>query len=123
MNNRKQEIYSLLDSMTANEFDDYIKNRVDINSTTLNYLNHMKKYKEYKNETTHLQKLINKSYGEIQNLFTVGEANIIAMILYYSLHDKYDIKDFCELFKNILKGNKTLRECTYDIMKDFDIKT
>lgn len=123
MNNRKQEIYILLDSMTANEFDDYIKNRVDTNKTALDYLNHMKKYKEYKNETIHLQRLVNKSYEGIQDLFTVGEANIIAMILYYSLHDKFNVKDFCNIFRDMLKRDEKLREFTYDIMKDFDIKT
>lgn len=119
MNNRKQKIYSLLDSMTANELDDYIKNRVGINKTTIDTLTHIQKYKEYKNETTHLQRLVNKSYEGIQNLFVIGEANIIAMVLYYSLHDEFNVKNFCDVFRDMLKKDKVLREFTYDIMKDF----
>ena len=119
MNNRKQQINSFLNSLTTKELDTYLKEN-KINKNHVEELEILTKYRQYKHTESHFQKLYNKTYNSINNLYFLGEANIIATILYYSLQESFDIKDFVKMFNKLLENNKELKEYVYEIMKDFN---
>lgn len=117
MNNRKQQINSLLSSLTSKELEEYLKEN-NINKDKLHQLETMKIYYEHKNRNTHMQKLLSEMNNS-GNMYLLGEANIIAYIIYYGLHKEFKVKDFVQGFDNMLKSDNKLKEYVYEIMKDF----
>jgi len=115
MNNRKQQINSFLNSLTSTELNTYLKEN-KINRDAIRGLELLQKHKENKKEDSHLQKLINKNCdisSIYENMFRIGQSQIIAYILYYGLQKDFKIEDFVEFFKNIMD-----KEMVYEIMKD-----
>jgi len=118
-NNRKQKVYSILDSLTQTELDNYIKDKnIDLEKDKLiNKLNELRKPK------THWEKAaqkINDDFGKVLNsYFNLGRAWIIAFVLQCFYDDKYKIADLKSYLYAIIKDNPELKEMVYDCMKDF----
>lgn len=119
MNNRKQQIESFLDSLTLKEISTYLKDK-EINKENLRLLEILEKHKGYKGKANHQQQLVNQIYSNINDMYLLGEANIIAAILYYGLHKDFNIKDFVKVYDGMLKDDFKLKEYVYEIMKDLD---
>ena len=119
MNNRKRQVQSLLDGLTLKEIEDYLEDN-KINKDKLNSLELLKKYKEYKGDTSHRQKLANQVFNNIEDIYLLGQANIISAILYYGLHKDFNVKDFVKVYDEMLKEDSKLKEFVYESMKDYD---
>ena len=123
MNNRKQKINSLLDSLTQKEINDYIKER------NIDKLSKINKFKESLNkisdtkQDTHFHTIgdeIGKELNEGMNkYYKMGQAWMIAFVLECFYDNKYKIKDLQWYLKEIMKQDDTLKEYVYEIMKDF----
>jgi hypothetical protein len=118
LNNRKQQIFSVLDSLTANELEKYIEER-KLNNKFQGLLNKIKEYRE----PTHLQRLINKCSKDVDSIYEkyyhLGEARILAYFLYVLCHKDFETKECKILINKMLEDSQELKEMTYDIMKDF----
>ena len=117
MNNRKQEIFSVLDSLTANELEKYIEER-KLNNKFQGLLNKIKEHRE----PTHFQKLANECSKNVSSAYDkyyyLGEANMLAYFLHVLCHHDFNTKECKELLMKTLKDNQELKEMTYEIMKD-----
>ncbi|HHU55746.1 MAG TPA: hypothetical protein GXZ48_03530 [Acholeplasmataceae bacterium] len=118
-NNRKQKVYSILDSLTQTELDNYIKERkinlkVDKLMETLNKI---------KKPESHYARIIQKINDDFSNILTsyynLGMAWVIAFVLESFYDDKYKIKDLKLYLHEIMKNNSELKDMAYDCMKDF----
>ena len=120
-NNRKQKVYSMLDSITRTELENYILDNKYINTKTkelLELLDRVKANKEYSQSDKILNKLNNNFQQSLNNYYKFGMANIIAFVLECFYDKKYKIKDLQQYLKAIIDGDKELKEYVYDIMKD-----
>ena len=121
MNNRKQKINSILDSLTSKEIEQYLSER-KINKKKTELLQILQKNKDQKGELTHLQKLFSEviNYQPYEKMFDLGQANVIAMIFHYGLHKDFTMKEFIKGMRNSFDDNQRLKNFVYDIMKDLN---
>lgn len=118
MNNRKQKVYSMLDSLTSKELEDYMSNK-KINSNFDKLLQKLRNNKPETHFNKHLEDA-QKDFGIIFNkYYKLGVAWVIALVLECFYNDKYKIKDIQSYMKNLIKDDDELKEYVYDIMKDF----
>jgi hypothetical protein len=119
MNNRKQQINSLLNSITSKELDNYIRENQIHNKELIN------NFKKVKNTApdSHMDKImsgISDNFGKVLNsYYKAGQAWVIAFVLECFYNDKYKISDLQKYMKALIKDNKELKEYVYEIMKDF----
>jgi len=121
-NNRKQKIYSILDSLTRTELEKYISDKKLINTKSkelLELFNRVKVNREYNHSQIILNKLSKNLQETLDGYYKMGEAHIIAFVLECFYDKKYKIKDLKEYLKTMIDGDKKLKEYVYDIMKDF----
>ena len=122
MNNRKQKVYSLLDSLTEKELENYLKDR-KINLATNELLRRFKKYKSDNIESNHYGRMCKSVNGDLENIISkynkLGMAWVIAFIFACFYDEKYKIKDIKDCLKDLIDDNQELKEYVYDIMKDF----
>ena len=116
--NRKQQVNAFLNGVTSSELEEYLQEN-EISEESNKCFQLMKMYKEHHNETTHIQKLVNGTYKNMNNLYMLGEAYIIAMVMYYGLHKDFTVKMFVESFDDMFKTDEILKEYVYEIIKDF----
>ena len=118
MNNRKQKIYSLLDSLSQKELEDYIKDR-KMNNKIKEMLDTINKYKE----SNHFVKLSNSITGNLNDIIIkyhkLGQAYTIAFVLECFYDQKYKLTDLRTYLKAQIDDDKELKEYVYDCMKDF----
>lgn len=118
MNNRKQQINSLLNSLTEREIDEYVKDK-KININKLKLLERIK----FNKPIDHRHKISNdigSSFNkDIEKMYKLGTAYIIAFVLVCFYDDKYKILDLKQYLKAMIDGDKKLKEYVYDCMKDF----
>ena len=118
-NNRKQKVYSVLDSLSQNELEKYMSEREFINTD----IKRMMEKIQTNRETNHYNTLASKISKDIDNNFRsfykFGQAWIIAFVLECFYDKKYKIADLKEYLKAIIDGDKELKEYVYDLMKDF----
>jgi hypothetical protein len=119
MNNRKQKVFSMLDSLTKKEIYDYIKERNIIAKGMKEDLSRIAKTKQ----PSHFETLSNNITGNLNeilsNHYRLGEAYIVAFVLECFYDNKYKIKDLQWYLKEMIKADETLKEYVYEIMKDF----
>jgi len=118
MEDRKQEINKLLDSLTLNEIDEYIKDRHIIDDKLKKMLEKIKSNRP----DNHSQKIFKNLYSpinkSIEDIYKLGIAAIISQILYY-YNDNYKISELHKYLKDYIKQDEILKEYVYEIMKDF----
>ena len=118
MNNRKQEVFTMLDSLTSKEIEDYIADRkIDVNLKKL-----LEKIKEDRPEThfATISNNINKKFVDIVNqYYQLGLAYVIALVLECFYDDKYKTKDIQSYLKAMMNSDNQLKEYVYDLMKDY----
>lgn len=118
-NNRKQKVYSLLDSLSQNELEKYMSEREFINAGVKKMIEKIK----INREPNHYNILISKIGVDIDKNFNsfykLGQAWIIAFVLECFYDKKYKIADLKEYLKVMIDGDKQLKEYVYDLMKDF----
>jgi hypothetical protein len=118
-NNRKQKVYSLLDSLSQNELEKYMSERDFINADI------KRKFAKIKNsrEPNHYDILTSKIGVDIdknfKSFYKIGQAWIIAFVLECFYDKKYKIADLKEYLKALIDDDKELKEYVYDLMKDF----
>lgn len=118
-NNHKQKVYSVLDSLTQKELEQYMKDRnINLKRDSI-----VDKLSRFRKTDTHREKISQdistKFSNNLQSYYSFAQANIITFILEYLYDDTYKIKDLKEYLHEIMKSNKELKEMVYDIMKDF----
>ena len=121
-NNRKQKIYSILDSLTRTELEKYISDKKLINTKSkelLELFNRVKVNREQNNLQIISSNLSKNLQETIDGYYKMGEAYIIAFVLECFYDKKYKIKDLKEYLKTMIDHDKKLKEYVYDIMKDF----
>jgi hypothetical protein len=120
MNNRKQKIYSLLDSLSQKELEDYMKDR-KLNKKAREMLELINRYKEGK--PNHFVKISNSIAGNLNDIICkyhkLGQAYTIAFVLEYFYNQKYKLADLKTCMKETMDRDKDLKEYVYDCMKDF----
>ena len=118
-NNRKQKVYSILDSLTQKELEQYIKDR----NINLNHNELFQKINKIKKPNSHYERINNKINEDFSNVlnsyYQLGMAWVIALVLECFYDDKYKIKDLKTYLYELMKNNKELKEMVYDCMKDF----
>lgn len=118
-NNRKQKVYSLLDSLSQNELEKYMSEREFINAGVKKMIEKIK----INREPNHYNILASKIGVDIDKNFNsfykLGQAWIIAFVLECFYDKKYKIADLKEYLKAIIDNDKELKEYVYDLMKDF----
>jgi len=122
MNNRKQKIYSVLDSITKTELENYISDKKLMKTKSkemLELFNRVKVNREQNNLQIISSNLSKNLQETIDGYYKMGEAYIIAFVLECFYDKKYKIKDLKEYLKTMIDGDKKLKEYVYDIMKDF----
>jgi len=120
-NNRKQKVYSMLDSITRTELDTYISDNNLMKTKSkelLELLDRVKVNREYNHSQIISNKLGKNLQETIDGYYKMGEAYIIAFVLECFYDKKYKIKDLQQYLKAIIDGDKELKEYVYDIMKD-----
>jgi len=121
-NNRKQKIYSVLDSLTRTELENYISDNKLMNTKSkemLELFNRVKVNREYNHSQIILSNLNKNLQETLDGYYKMGEAYIIAFVLECFYDKKYKIKDLKEYLKTMIDHDKKLKEYVYDIMKDF----
>jgi hypothetical protein len=117
METRKKEINNLLDSITINEIDDYIKDRHIINDDYKKMIERIK----INRPDTHFQKIVNNIHDPVSKgleyMYKFGMAIMMSRILFY-YSNKYKISDLQDEIKNTISNDKILKEYVYDYMKD-----
>ena len=120
-NNHLQKIYSVLDSLTQTELDQYIQDR----KINVKYNQLFSKLNKISRPDTHYLKWVHK-INETSNINNVlnsylflGEAWIIAFVLECFYDEKYKVKDIQSYMKALIKDNPELKDMVYDLMKDF----
>ena len=122
MNNRKQKIYSVLDSITKTELENYISDKKLMKTKSkemLELFNRVKVNREQNNLQIISSNLSKNLQETIDGYYKMGEAYIIAFVLECFYDKKYKIKDLKEYLKTMIDHDKKLKEYVYDIMKDF----
>jgi predicted DNA-binding ArsR family transcriptional regulator len=119
MNNRKQQIYSFLNSITSKELENYIKDNKIHNKNVQELMDKIKSSKS----KTHQDKIfndINEGFGKhLSSYYKSGQAWVIAFVLECFYNDKYKISDLQEYLKAMMNSDKEVKEYVYEIMKDF----
>ena len=121
-NNRKQKIYSVLNSLTRTELENYISDKKLMKTKSkelLELFNRVKVNREQNNLQIISSNLSKNLQETIDGYYKMGEAYIIAFVLECFYDKKYKIKDLKEYLKTMIDGDKKLKEYVYDIMKDF----
>lgn len=120
MNNRKQQVVSMLDSLTMKEINDYINER-HINKDLKEKFKRLASTKQPSHFETITNSINEKSVlNEVTNkYYYLGEAYVIAFILECFYDKKYKINDLKYYLKELIDGNETVKEYVYEIMKDF----
>lgn len=119
MNNRKQQIKSFLDSMTCKEFDDYIKESNIPNKNVQEMMDRIK-YRKHEKHFDIVMSKINEALGkDINSIYKLGQAWVIAFVLESFYDQKYKISDLQYYMKALIKDDEELKEYVYEIMKDF----
>jgi hypothetical protein len=120
MNNREQQVYSLLDSLSQKELENYIQDR-KLNKKVKDMLDTISRYKD--REPTHFVKLSNSITGNLNDIIMkyhkLGQAYTIAFILECFYDQKYKIADLKSYLKIQMDNDKELKEYVYDCLKDF----
>jgi len=120
-NNRKQKVYSVLDSITRTELENYISDNKLMKTKSKELLELLDRVRANSNHNQS-SKIINKLNKNIQEsingYYKMGEAYIIAFILECFYDKKYKIKDLQQYLKAIIEDDKELKEYVYEIMKD-----
>lgn len=118
-NNHKQKVFSVLDSLTQTELDQYIKER-NINLQRDKLFEMINKIHKPEKHQEKLTCNINDEFGKIANsYYHLGMAWVISFVLECFYDDKYKIKDLKEYLHMIIKDNQELKEMVYDCMKDW----
>lgn len=119
MNNRKQKIESILDSLTQKELDTYIKDR----NISLENNKMFQRLKSIKKPESHFIRIAENIHNDVQkgldSYFKLGEAWIIAFIFVCFYDDKYKIKDLKTYLHALFKNDSELKDMVYDCMKDW----
>ena len=121
-NNRKQKVYSMLDSITKTELENYISDKKLMKTKSkemLELFNRVKVNREQNNLQIISSNLSKNLQETIDGYYKMGEAYIIAFVLECFYDKKYKIKDLKEYLKTMIDHDKKLKEYVYDIMKDF----
>jgi len=121
-NNRKQKVYSMLDSITKTELENYISDKKLMKTKSkemLELFNRVKVNREQNNLQIISSNLSKNLQETINGYYKMGEAYIIAFVLECFYDKKYKIKDLKEYLKTMIDHDKKLKEYVYDIMKDF----
>jgi len=121
-NNRKQKVYSMLDSITKTELENYISDNKLMKTKSkemLKLFNRVKVNREQNNLQIISSNLSKNLQETINGYYKMGEAYIIAFVLECFYDKKYKIKDLKEYLKTMIDSDKKLKEYVYDIMKDF----
>ena len=121
-NNRKQKVYSMLDSITKTELENYISDNKLMKTQSkemLKLFNRVKVNREQNNLQIISSNLSKNLQETINGYYKMGEAYIIAFVLECFYDKKYKIKDLKEYLKTMIDSDKKLKEYVYDIMKDF----
>ena len=121
-NNRKQKVYSMLDSITKTELENYISDKKLMKTKSkemLELFNRVKVNREQNNLQIISSNLSKNLQETINGYYKMGEAYIIAFVLECFYDKKYKIKDLKEYLKTMIDSDKKLKEYVYDIMKDF----
>jgi len=120
-NNRKQKVYSVLDSITRTELENYISDNKLMKTKSKELLELLDRVRANSNHNQS-SKIINKLNKNIQEsingYYKMGEVYIIAFILECFYDKKYKIKDLQQYLKAIIEDDKELKEYVYEIMKD-----
>jgi len=120
-NNRKQKVYSMLDSITRTELENYISDNNLMKTKSkelLELLDRVKVNREHNHSQIISNKLGKKLQETIDGYYKMGEAYIIAFVLECFYDKKYKIKDLQQYLKAIIDGDEELKEYVYEIMKD-----
>lgn len=118
-NNRKQKVYSVLDSLSQSELEKYMSERKYININVKKLLEKLKINKEPTHFDTIVSK-INKGFDNtLKSYYKLGEAWVIAFVLECFYNKKYKISDLQDYLKAMIDDDKELKEYVYDLMKDF----
>ena len=121
-NNRKQKVYSMLDSITKTELENYISDKKLMKTKSkemLELFNRVKVNREQNNLQIISSNLSKNLQETLDGYYKMGEAYIIAFVLECFYDKKYKIKDLKEYLKTMIDHDKKLKEYVYDIMKDF----
>jgi hypothetical protein len=118
-NNRKQEIYLILDSLTQAELDNYINDRnIDLEQDNI-----YKNLNKIKKPETHFDKIMlnigNDFNNAVNSYYDLGMAFVIAFVLECFYDDKYKINDLKTYLHAMIQDNPELKEMVYECMKDF----
>ncbi|HHX69723.1 MAG TPA: hypothetical protein GX708_16965 [Gallicola sp.] len=117
-NNRKQKVFSFLDSVTETELNNYIKER-KINNISRDALNKIKNNSQKSHWEQICFSLMQKTNENSNNFLKLGQAFIIAFVLECFYDKKYKIKDLKEYLKVMIDNDEELKNYVYDCMKDF----
>jgi len=118
-NNHTQKVYSVLDSLTQTELDQYIKDK-DINLTRdrmFETLNRIRKPTNHKDRI--LQDINDNLEKVIKSYYDLGMAWIISFVLESFYDDKYKINDLKLYLHKIMDNDQELKEMVYESMKDW----
>jgi hypothetical protein len=118
-NNHKQKVYSVLDRLTKNELDNYIKDRsISVEKNEIfELLSKVKKPETYVQGWC--QKISDGFQNSLSSYYKLGQASIISFVLECFYDDKYKIKDLQDYLRCMFKDDIELKEMVYDFMKDF----
>lgn len=118
-NNRKQKVYSLLDSLSQTELEKYISEREFINADIKRMMNKIRNNREPNHGNILASKIGADIDKSLNSYYKLGQAWIIAFVLECFYDKKYKIADLKEYLKIMIDGDKELKEYVYDLMKDF----
>ena len=118
-NNRKQKVYSILDSLSRTELEKYISEREFIDTDIKKMMEKIQTNREsnhYNSLALRIGMDIDKNF---KSFYKFGQAWVIAFVLECFYDKKYKIADLKEYLKAMIDGDKELKEYVYDLMKDF----
>ena len=118
-NNHKQKVYSVLDSLTQTELDNYIKER-DINIKRDSLIDKLNQVRKPETQYTKIAQNISDDYSKVaESYYNLGRAWVIALVLECFYDQKYKINDLKEYLHILMDASPELKEMVYDCMKDF----
>lgn len=122
MNNRKQQVYSFLDSLTSKEIQDYINDR-KLNKDHKKMLEYIARRKP----KSHLEKLFNEEIIDnyytnlnaiINKTYKIGRGHIIAFLLRLFYDNNYKLDEIIPQLQQLMNEDDELKEYVYAMMKD-----
>lgn len=118
MNNRKQKVFSTLDSLTQKELSEYVQDR-NLNNNFKDLLEKVAQHRKRTFGEKCSAKIAEDFNKAISSYYKVGQAWIIAFCLECFYDNKYKIADLKYYLKQIIENDSELKEYVYELMKDF----